>query len=79
VSGVLAELGLEAENPGTWSGHDGWLADPSAVLVESVNPATGAVLGAVRATTAADYERVMASASTGSTPITRTEGRRRLI
>jgi aldehyde dehydrogenase (NAD+) len=63
VSGVLAELGLEAENPGTWSGHDGWLADPSAVLVESVNPATGAVLGAVRATTAADYERVMASAS----------------
>jgi aldehyde dehydrogenase (NAD+) len=63
VSGVLAELGLEAVNPGTWSGHDGWLADPAAPLVESVNPATGAVLGAVRAATAADYERVMASAS----------------
>jgi len=63
VSGVLAELGLEAVNPGSWSGHDGWLADPAAPLVESVNPATGAVLGAVRAATAADYERVMASAS----------------
>jgi aldehyde dehydrogenase (NAD+) len=63
VSAVLSELGLEAVNPGTWSGHDGWLADPAAPLVESVNPATGAVLGAVRAATAADYERVMASAS----------------
>jgi aldehyde dehydrogenase (NAD+) len=63
VSAVLAELGLEAVNPGTWSGHDGWLADPAAPLVESVNPATGTVLGAVRAATAADYERVMASAS----------------
>ena len=63
MSGVLAELGLEAVNPGSWSGHDGWLADPAAPLVESVNPATGAVLGAVRAATAADYERVMASAS----------------
>jgi aldehyde dehydrogenase (NAD+) len=63
VSGVLAELGLEAVNPGSWSGHDGWLADPAAPLVESVNPATGAVLAAVRAATAADYERVMASAS----------------
>jgi aldehyde dehydrogenase (NAD+) len=63
VSGVLAELGLDAVNPGTWSGHDGWLVDPSAPLVQSFNPATGEVLGAVRATTAADFERVMASAS----------------
>jgi aldehyde dehydrogenase (NAD+) len=63
VSGVLAELGLEAVNPGTWSGHDGWLVDPNAPLVQSFNPATGEVLGAVRATTAADFERVMASAS----------------
>jgi aldehyde dehydrogenase (NAD+) len=63
VNGVLAELGLEAVNPGSWSGHDGWLGDPAAPLVESVNPATGAVLAAVRAATAADYERVMASAS----------------
>jgi aldehyde dehydrogenase (NAD+) len=63
VSGVLAELGLAAVNPGTWSGHDGWLADPNSPLVQSFNPATGEVLGAVRATTAADYERVMASAS----------------
>jgi aldehyde dehydrogenase (NAD+) len=63
VSGVLAELGLEAVNPGSWSGHDGWLAHPDAPLVESVNPATGAVLGAVRAATTADYERVMVSAS----------------
>jgi len=62
MSGVLQQLGLGPVNAGTWSADGGWLEDPAAPLVQSVNPATGAALGAVRATTAAQYERVMASA-----------------
>jgi aldehyde dehydrogenase (NAD+) len=62
VSALLGSLGLEAVNPGTWSSQDGWLNDPAAPLVRSVNPATGAEIAAVRATTAVQYEQVMASA-----------------
>ena len=51
MSGVLAELGLAAVNPGTWSGHDGWLADPNAPLVQSFNPATGDEFGYSAAST----------------------------
>jgi len=59
---ILAGLGLEQTNPGTWCGDGGWLADADAPLVESINPATGEVIARVRATTAADYDRVMATA-----------------
>jgi aldehyde dehydrogenase (NAD+) len=59
---LLASLGLVESNPGTWSGDGGWLDDPQAPWVESVNPATGVALGRVRATTAAQYELVMRSA-----------------
>jgi aldehyde dehydrogenase (NAD+) len=62
MSGVLQQLGLGPVNAGTWTADGGWLEDPAAPLVQSVNPATGAALGAVRATTATQYERVMASA-----------------
>ena len=59
---LLADLGLEAINPAAWSAHDGWLADPAAALIESVNPANGELIASVRAATPAQYERVMASA-----------------
>lgn len=59
---VLANLGLESLNPGTWCANGGWLADPDAPRVDSVNPATGTVIASVLATTAAQYEQVMASA-----------------
>jgi aldehyde dehydrogenase (NAD+) len=59
---VLANLGLEAVNPGTWSADGGWLTDPAAQRVDSVNPATGNVIASVLATTPAQYEQVMASA-----------------
>ncbi len=62
MSAVLESLGLEAVNPGTWSSLHGWLGDPAAPLVRSVNPATGEEIAAVRATTAAQYEQVLASA-----------------
>jgi aldehyde dehydrogenase (NAD+) len=62
VSALLGSLGLEAVNPGTWSSQHGWLGDAAAPLVRSVNPATGEEIAAVRATTAAQYEQVLASA-----------------
>jgi len=59
---LLKDLGLEAVNAGTWASEGGWLDDASAPLIQSVNPASGATIGSVRATTAAQYEQVMASA-----------------
>jgi aldehyde dehydrogenase (NAD+) len=59
---LLRDLGLEAVNAGTWASQGGWLDDASAPLVHSVNPTTGDTIGAVRATTAAQYEQVLASA-----------------
>jgi aldehyde dehydrogenase (NAD+) len=56
---ILSGLGLEEENPGTWCGDGGWLSDAGAPLIDSINPATGQVIARVRATAAADYERVM--------------------
>jgi aldehyde dehydrogenase (NAD+) len=62
VNPVLQRLGLGAVNAGTWSSAGGWLADDAAPLLQSVNPANGEVLGSVRATTAAQYEQLMAAA-----------------
>jgi aldehyde dehydrogenase (NAD+) len=62
MKAVLERLGLEEVNAGAWSAIDGWLADPSAPLVQSVNPASGRVLAGVRATTVAQYEQVIESA-----------------
>ncbi len=59
---MLANLGLDALNPGTWAARGGWLSDASAARVDSVNPATGAVIASVLATTAAQYEQLMSSA-----------------
>ncbi len=55
---VLAELGIEAENPGAFDGS--WI-DTGGELVHSVNPSTGEPIAAVRQATIADYERVMAA------------------
>ncbi|MDH5227646.1 MAG: aldehyde dehydrogenase family protein [Gammaproteobacteria bacterium] len=59
---LLNSLGVTPTHAGTWSGDGGWLDDPAARLIESINPTTGGVLGRVRATTPAQYEQVMASA-----------------
>jgi len=59
---LLQSLGLTQLNAGTWSGRGGWLDDAQAKVIESVNPATGAVIARVRSTTPAQYEQVMASA-----------------
>ena len=55
---ILKRLGLEETNPGTWSGPDASEAR-DAPLIESVNPATGEVIGKVRSTTEAEYDQLV--------------------
>ncbi|HEX7180866.1 MAG TPA: aldehyde dehydrogenase family protein [Thermoanaerobaculia bacterium] len=57
VSRILDALGIEAENPGAFDGE--WI-ETHGERVESLNPATGEPIAAVRLATADDYERVAA-------------------
>ena len=59
---VLQGLGLQAVNPGAWSGQE-WHAAADAPLIDSINPATGEVIARIRVAGAEDYERVVASAA----------------
>ena len=52
---VLKALGLEEVNAGAWAGGRPLPCDGGRVI-DSVNPATGEVLGRVKAATPADYE-----------------------
>jgi aldehyde dehydrogenase (NAD+) len=58
ISQTLEALGIAAENPGAFDGT--WI-HTTGERVESVNPATGEVLAAVRFATAEEYERVAAA------------------
>ena len=58
---ILDSLGLEALNPGTWLGADS-TENSGGSIIESVNPATGDVIGSVRSTTPDEYEKVIAAA-----------------
>jgi aldehyde dehydrogenase (NAD+) len=58
---VLDALGLAELNPGSWSAA-GWHPTKGRSRLESLNPATGAVLGAVGAATEQDYHQVVSSA-----------------
>ena len=62
MNAVFERLGLSAVNAGTWTSAGGWLADDKAPLVDSINPSSGQVIASVRATTAAQYEQLMAAA-----------------
>src|SRR5437763_10703129 len=55
---TLKALGVEAENPGAFDGE--WI-HTHGERVESLNPATGEPLAAVRLATGEDYERVAAA------------------
>jgi aldehyde dehydrogenase (NAD+) len=59
---ILSSLGLSEINAGAWSQDRGWSKDTTGPIIESINPATGELLGRVRSATAADYERVIISA-----------------
>ena len=58
---ILNRLGLEAENHGTWCGSKAIEKNPGPPI-ESVNPATGEVLGSVRASSEGEYDRLMVAA-----------------
>jgi aldehyde dehydrogenase (NAD+) len=58
---ILDQLGLGAVNDGTWIGAKS-SADKSAGLIESINPANNELIASVRATTPAEYEKVVAAA-----------------
>ena len=58
---ILASLGLEALNPGTWLGAES-TENSGGSIIESVNPATGDVIGRVRSTTPDEYEKVITAA-----------------
>ncbi|MEM8961381.1 MAG: aldehyde dehydrogenase family protein [Acidobacteriota bacterium] len=58
VRSLLAELGVDAENPGAFDGS--WI-DTTGELLPSINPTTGETLATVRQATTAEYERVAAT------------------
>ena len=54
---ILARLGLEEINAGTWSGAESSASD-DAPLIKSINPASGEVIASVRSTTAEEYDKL---------------------
>lgn len=58
IAPLLAELGLASENDGAFDGS--WITTRGE-RIESINPATGEAIAAVRFATADDYERVLAA------------------
>ncbi len=56
---VLTSLGLSAEESGTYLGNGEWSKTRGAGVIESVNPATGELIGKVHASSAADYDKIM--------------------
>jgi len=63
---ALRSLGLLDVNPGAWCGGEGWSKDSGGPVIDCVSPTTGLKLAQVRGATPADYERVMAAASSAA-------------
>ena len=57
---ALEKLGVKAINEGTSTGNE-WFSNGE--IIESYSPVDGQLIGKVKATTAADYEKVMQSAT----------------
>lgn len=58
---ILQSLGLTAVNPGSWSGSRS-MQGASAAHIESINPATGELIGSVTASTPEEYEHIVTAA-----------------
>ena len=61
---LLAALGLDASNSGTYLGNGEWSTTTDAGVLPSVNPTTNALIAEVHASSEADYETVIARAQT---------------
>lgn len=59
---LLKALGLTASNSGTYLGNGEWSAATGAGVLQPLNPSSNAVIAQVQATTAQDYETVVARA-----------------
>ncbi|MEO1036201.1 MAG: aldehyde dehydrogenase family protein [Pseudomonadota bacterium] len=55
---ILSKFSIDAENPGTWFGGE-IIESGRGELIESINPANGETLAAVRSTSADDYEELV--------------------
>ncbi len=58
---ILAKLGLDEVNAGTWSGDESYASD-DARLIKSTNPASGEVIASVRSTTLKEYDKLVNNA-----------------
>lgn len=59
---ILKTLELGEINSGSWSADGGWSKDTSAPVIDSINPATGELLGRIQTASVADYQRIIRSA-----------------
>ena len=56
----LSQLGLEAKNPGTWTGQEN---SSQGAYIESYSPVDGKLIGAVSTTTREEYDAVIEKAT----------------
>jgi len=56
---ILKALGLGKTNSGTYLGQGEWSQSHAGGIVQSINPASGALIAEVHASTAADYEKII--------------------
>ncbi|MGK2927683.1 MAG: L-piperidine-6-carboxylate dehydrogenase [Lysobacterales bacterium] len=59
----LKQLGVSQDNPGAYFGNGKWSKTQDQGTIESVNPATGELIGRVYGASADDYERVLSTAA----------------
>jgi aldehyde dehydrogenase (NAD+) len=63
LNALLSRLGLDAVNPGAWSGSQGFARCAPGTLINVRNPANGTLIAQVRPASAAEYEEVIGSAA----------------
>ena len=59
MNSILTELGIKDVNFGACSGSNKWSNNRDGGLIESINPANGAVIGSVFQATESDYEQIV--------------------
>src|SRR5262249_35269847 len=62
INSLLGRLGLQATNPGAWSGSHGWSTSRDSTLINVRNPSDGELIAQLRPASAEDYENVISAA-----------------
>jgi aldehyde dehydrogenase (NAD+) len=63
LNALLSRLGLDAVNPGSWSGSQGFSRGAPGTLINVRNPANGTLIAQVRPAGLPEYENVIVSAT----------------